>query len=193
MSKRQAVKTVVYDDKTGEVFNTIEFEKEVKEKRECILYKKHHSFAKVFSYMSPEYSTNMYLGYFFKLIHRLEKHTNAVIAKRNDLIEIATREDIKEYLDVSEMTFKRFMAESRKIGSIAGVRVASSVGYFINPAYAYNGAGISSALFRMFERDINFISSLTSESIADFKDKTGHDFMKVIKNNFPTIYKLKFK
>ena len=191
--KKQVIKTTVYDNKTGEVLDTVEFEKDVKEQEKFIVYKKHHSFAKTFSYMIPEYSTNMYLGYFFRLIHRLEKYTNAIINKKGDIISIATRDNIIEYLNISEGTFKKFIAESRKIGAISSSRVSSVVGYFINPAYAYNGQGISEALFRMFERDANFISSLTRESIADFKAKTGNDFMEVIKNNFPTIYELKFK
>jgi len=191
--KKQVVKTLVYDSITGEVLNTIEFEKDIVEKKEYIVYKKHHSFAKTFSYMIPEYSTNMYLGYFFRLIHRLEKYTNAIIVKKGDSIEIATRDNIIEYLSISEGTFKKFIAESRKIGAIASTRVSSIVGYFINPAFAYNGSGISETLFRMFERDANFISSLTRESISDFKDKTGSDFMEFIKINFPAIYELKFK
>ena len=52
---------------------------------------------------------------------------------------------------------------------------------------------ISEALFRMFGDDSFFVSSLTRKSLADFKNKTGNDFMEVIKQNFPTIYELKFK
>ena len=193
MNKVQRIESTVFNGDTGEILGNTIIEKDIKENRKYVVFKNNHSFAKTFTYEIPEFSNKMYLAYFFELIHRLEKYTNIIVVKRNGSICSASRSDIKSILDISESTFSRFISEARKSGAMATINVSGIFGYCINPAYAYNGAGIDPMLFRIFENDERFILSLNSQSIADFKEKTGNDYMQVIKEKHPVIYKLKFK
>ena len=106
-----------YDSTTGEVL----LEKEYDVKPKLIMSNTRRKFIKSFIETSPEYSTDAYLGYFFKLTKFLEQNTNRIVKKKTGKWlenQSMSNADIEETLDVSRTTLHRFMTESKARGYI---------------------------------------------------------------------------
>ena len=153
-----------------------------------IEFKPSSSFCKVFVNSMPSFSKETYYSYFFKLIHKMQRHSNIIITRTNGMVTTADIDNLCKYLDIKESAFRKFLTEAKKLRIIAGLMTTSGYGYVINPAYAYNGSGIDIMLFMIFEKDERFVDSLTKTQIAMFKTATGSNYMKNIEHNFPKIY-----
>ena len=193
MDKVTKVNKTVYDKVTGEIISDKTYEYHAKK---LIKFKGDDAFTKVFVNASPILSKEAFYSYFYKLIHIIQKHTNVLVLRkfkedgsgREKKISTATAPMLADYLNISLQHFRRFLTDAKKKGAIAGLHTSEGYGYVINPAYAYNGAGINAILFSIFDKDEVFVHNLSKEHLNDYKKITGNDYMLNIKDNFPKLY-----
>ena len=186
MSRIAEVQKTVFNPESGEILSERKYRTKVKEG--IVHFKPNNSFAKVFINKVPPYTKKIYHGYFSLLLHIMQKHSNILVVKKGRSLTTANATDIREYLELGESTFRRFITESNKYRIVLGLLTTAGYGYVINPAYAYNGAGIDVGLFMKFEHDRAFVESLNNKQIEDYNNETGSDYMYNIKINFPDLY-----
>lgn len=177
------------NESTGERFNETFKKSNVKIDELMVEFKPNSKFTKIFMMVKPNFSKIVYDGYFMRLIRLLEAHTNILILKKRDRYVIGTADRLAEVIGVSSNSFRKFLTEAKILGVILGASTTSGYGYVVNPAYACNGRSIGTFLYRIFEKDENFIDSLTLNQIKSYNVITKHNYMKNIKHNFPEIYK----
>ena len=186
MAKYQILQKDIIDDVSGDLMDSV---KRIRRLNEFVIpFKPCSSFSKVFTGILPVYSVRVYLANFFILIHHIHKDSNIITKKKGDMMTVAHMSDLVKILGISEISVKRFLAESRKNNILVNVNTTSGHGFVINPAYAYNGSGISPYLYLVFEKDYNFINSLTVSQINMYNKRTSSNYYKNIKNNFIDIY-----
>jgi len=111
-----------------------------------------------------------YKGYILDLILTLAKHTNEIshISVQGKCRPM-TKDDIIEYLNISESTFYAFLKEMKSLGVIAEVTFdindIKRTSYVVNPAYTNNGVYLNIFTYRAFETDPTFRSILTQYQI----------------------------
>lgn len=69
------------------------------------------------AYQYPNYSVDVYLAYWYKLLHKLEPKSGVLVNDTDKKIPMSLT-DIATYLDTSVMTCKRFIKESVELGII---------------------------------------------------------------------------
>lgn len=181
-----AITKIKYDEKTGEVLSEREFQ--YTEDDKVIGFKENSQFTKTFMNMIPNFTQMNFLGYFSVLCHKIQRHTNVVIRKEDSVTLPMSKQDIVDLFEVTPRTMERFLSEANKIGAIAKAEINGQVCYVLNPTYAYNGGGISSFLFILFQHDPNFLIFLTNNQINKYNSLTGDDYYAHLEKNFPSIY-----
>lgn len=191
MGKRfEKVNISYFEDKeSGKRFNNNVKRKKISDNESQIIpYNSNSTFTKVFVNHMPKLSKIVYYGYFNKLLHRVEKYSNVLSVYKNNCITPASAEDLAKFIGVSINSFRKFLTEAKDLNVLVGTITTDGYGYTMNPAYAYNGKGIGVSLYLIFEKDRDFVSSLTINQINTYKQFTGRDYLKNIKFNFPDIY-----
>ena len=180
------VSKVKYDENTGEIFSDKEFI--YTEDDKIIGFKQNSPFTKTFMNMSPKFKSISFMGYFYLICHKIQRHTNVIVKKEDGVTLPMSKEDIADLFGITIRTTNRFLLEANKISAIAKAEVNNQLCYVINPTYAYNGGGISSFLFLLFQHDKNFLLFVTGNQVNQYNKLTGDNYYKHLKKNFPEIY-----